>query len=201
MRRSILILGYVLTLSLTKLSFAELVPEQWCSKCPPGADLTLLERDRYDCRVAGTNQSAGAPLWAKPSWAKVIWDVQEGRCIDSYIRFGDKFCYRCPVDYELNTAVTYYREQSGNSCKRIIGHWKRSKGRFIDFSENNKWTSSEGNTGQWQCNHDGSVDIISDTNPSQLTVTVAISHDGSSFSGNNQYGVSFHATRSTPGRR
>jgi hypothetical protein len=113
MKKSILFLVFTLTLSLTKLSFAGLVEEQWCVKCPPGTNLTLFGRDRYYCMVPGTNQSAGVPLWAKPSWAKVIWDVQGGRCIDTYIRFGDEFCYRCPVGYAITTAVTDYGKQKG----------------------------------------------------------------------------------------
>ena len=143
-RRSKPVLVFILTLSLAKLSFAELVPEQWCSKCPPGADLTLLERDRYDCRITGTDQSAGAPSWAKPSWAKVVWDVQEGGCTDSYIRFGDEFCYRCPMDYELNVAVTDYR-RSGES-DRIVGKWVLEK---LSFTYEGKTNHAKVGPGFW----------------------------------------------------
>jgi len=199
MRMSILVLVFVLTLSLTTLSFAELVPEQWCFKCPPGTDLSLVERDRYDCMAPGTSQSAGVPLWAKPSWAKVVWDSQEGRCQDSYIRFGDEFCYRCPGDYELSTAVTDYRKQNVNNCKRVIGRWD-VYGTFLDFSENNRYTDSEGYTGSWQCNDDGSVVAIPDKNKEE-TVTFTISNDGSSFSWKNPRGGSLHGTKVTSGKR
>lgn len=139
------------------------------------------------------------PLWAKPSWAKVVWDAQKGRCPDTYIRFGDEFCYRCPVDYELGTAVTDYRKQNGKSCKRIIGRWEWNNvpGEFMEFYDNNKMKSSDGCTATWQCNDDGSITI---TWPPcgglkrTLTLTITISHDGSSFSGQTQ-GVAFNATR------
>ena len=197
MRRSILVLLYVFTLSATKLSFAELVPEQWCSKCPPGSDLTLLERDRYDCRVTGSSQSAGAPLWAKPSWAKVVWDAQEGRCPDTYIRFGDEFCYRCPVDYEFGTAVTDYRKQSGKNCERIIGRWKYHTGEIVEFFRYNKWKRTKGSigTGTWKCNSDGSIELTQDQDAFQNIVTLTISHDGSSFSGQIQGLPTVGATR------
>jgi len=209
MRRSILVLVFVLTLSLTKLSFAELVPEQWCFKCPPGTNLSLVERDRYDCMAPGTSQSAGVPLWAKPSWAKVVWDDQEGRCQDTYIRFGDEFCYRCPGDYELSTAVTDYRKQSGKSCKRIIGRWEwvSVPGETVEFIENNKVKFSDGERATWQCNDDGSIALIQHPTGSlkkTVTVTVTISNDGSSFtadfsgqmsSSGQIQGVALNATR------
>ncbi|MDH3347354.1 MAG: hypothetical protein OEM02_04530 [Desulfobulbaceae bacterium] len=130
MRKSILVLVFALTftLSLTKLSFAELVAEQWCFQCPPGTTLTLFERDRYYCMVTGTSQSAGVPLWAKPSWAKVMWDVQGGRCLNGYIRFGEDFCYRCPGGYQFSgSALTDYRR---TSCKEVKVHgWQQVRGR------------------------------------------------------------------------
>jgi len=199
MRRSILISVFVLTLSLTQLSFAELVPEQWCFKCPQGTNLSLVERDRYDCMAPGASQSAGAPLWAKPSWAKVVWDVQEGRCRDGYIRFGDEFCYRCPGDYELSTAVTDYRKQSGKSCNRIIGRWEwvSVPGQVLEFFENNKVKFGDGAGGTWHCNDDGSITLVQHPFARQkrsVTTTVTISDDGSSFSSNFQ-GVALNATR------
>jgi len=199
MRNSILASVFFLNLSLPELGLAELVPEQWCSKCPSGAELTLIERDRYDCTITGTNQSAGAPSWAKPSWAKVIWDVQEGRCIDTYIRFGDEFCYRCPAGYELSTAVTDYRKNIGKSCELIIGRWEwvSVPGEFINFYENNKVEFSDGVGGTWHCNDDGSITLVQPPSGRQkraVTVTITISHDGSSFVGQLQ-GVALNAAR------
>ena len=199
MRRSILVSVFVLTLSLTKFSFAEFVPEQWCFKCPAGTNLSLVERDRYDCTSPGTSQSAGVPLWAKPSWVKVVWDSQEGRCQVSYIRFGDEFCYRCPGNYELSTAVTDYREQNDNSCKRIIGRWEwvSVPGQGVEFFENNKAKYSDGARATWQCNDDGSITITQPPFARQkrtVILTITISDDGLSFSGQLQ-GVALNATR------
>jgi hypothetical protein len=199
MGRYIAVLAFVLTLLATQLSFAELVPEQWCFKCPAGTNLSLVERDRYECRGPGASQSAGVPLWAKPSWAKVVWDGQEGRCQDGYTRFGDEFCYRCPGGYELSTAVTDYRKQSGKGCKGIIGRWEwvSVPGQGLEFLENNKVKFSDGATGTWQCNDDGSITLIQHPFAGQkrvVTAIIAISHDGSSFSSDFQ-GVTLDATR------
>ena len=109
-KNTILALVLALTLSLAQTSFAKLVPEQWCFKCPPGTELALFERDRYYCVVPGTTKYLAAPVWAKPHTAKVLWDVKEGRCIDNYIRFGRDFCYRCPKGFRfVGDAVTDYR--------------------------------------------------------------------------------------------
>jgi hypothetical protein len=67
MRKSILLFVFVLALSLTKSSFAELVEEPWCFRCPLGTDLTLSGSDRYYCTSPNPNLSASVPLWAKPS--------------------------------------------------------------------------------------------------------------------------------------
>lgn len=181
MRKSILLLVFVLTLSLTELCFAKLVPEPWCFKCPAGTVLTFSPPDRYYCEVPGTNQSASVPLWAKPSWAKVVWDVQQGRCVGNYIRAGD-FCYRCPIGYEFTIAVTKYGTsksytnlsgkwnssisntyvitQTGNSFSwTVVGHKEVAKGTINGREVSAKWGDGPG---KWLGSATGTIETVDD---------------------------------------
>lgn len=85
------------------------------------------------------------------------------------------------------------------ACKRIIGRWRWFTGRDVDFLENNRWKTTDGHTGSWQCSNGGSVIVIPDQGAWQDTVT--ISQDGSSLSGQNQQGVPVSATRTSLGKR
>ena len=181
MRKSILILVVVLTLSLIKSSFAGSVSEPWCFQCPPGTNPTLFERDRYYCMDPGTNESAGVPLLAKPSWAKVMWDIQGGRCIDTYIRSGD-FCYRCPVGYAFTIAVTNYGTsksdmnisgkwnsnirntyvitQTGNSFSwTVVGHKEVAAGTINGREVSAKWGDGPG---KWLGSATGTIETVDD---------------------------------------